>query len=334
MPWCSRLPLRRPLDSGFTLVEVLLTVTILLVMFVAVAQWLGTIERAWPASAKDPFAAAQNAFDLLARQLATATLAPYQDYADTHGNFRDASSSASFVPDHIARRSDLAFVCGPASTLLTSRTTSGCAVFFLAPNGYTQTYAHEGRLGVVNAMGYLVEFGPDADAPLFTTASAPHWRLKQILQPAESLQIFTTGTSADWLQKLVPTGASLATLADNVITFLVLPEREAGDNGATLAPTFSYDSRDTTNRLTLHQLPPRARIVLVAIDDISATRLVAQNGANPPALVDSRLFAQAAQFDADLAALDTSLTTRKIGHRIFQREISLTAASWSNAASP
>ncbi len=91
----------------------------------------------------------------------------------------------------------------------------------------------------------------------------------------------------------MPPGAAVPALVENVVALAVLPDRAAGDTGAPLAPAYGYDSRDTTNTLTLHQLPPRLRLALVAIDEPSAERLAAQNGANPPALVASGAFQQA-----------------------------------------
>ena len=119
------------------------------------------------------------------------------------------------------------------------------------------------------------------------------------------------------------------------MTLIVLPERAASDSGPALAPAYSYDSRDTTNLLTLHDfLPPRLRIVLVAMDQVSAARLAGQNGSQPPQLVSAGLFQQAAQLDADLVTLDGNLTAQNIGHRIFQREILLPSSAWSNTPSP
>ena len=323
---------------GFTVVEVLVTLVIVLIVSVTLAEFMTSIDSVWKSAAADPFAEAQQAFDTVAHHLAVATLAPYQDYADNTGAFR---TSAAFVPDHIARRSDLAFVCGlsaGANGLLAAsgRTTIGDAVFFLEPAGYTQTDAHAGLEHLLNAIGYFVEFGDDDTTPSFIVsfAHAYRWRLKQVTQPAESLQIYAKGTTSPWIQSLTQTGAPVTALAQNVVALIVLPERDASDTGAALAPTFSYDSRDTTNRLTLHQLPPRVRIALVAIDPTSATRLAAQNGSAAPALVAATLFQQAAQLDADLATLDTALTAQKIGHRILQREISLRSAAWSNTPSP
>jgi uncharacterized protein (TIGR02599 family) len=333
MPSFSRLR-----NRGFTLLEVLITLAILLVILVAVMQFMTDVDQGWKSAAADPFAEAQDAFETMAKNLASATLAPYQDYADSSGAFR---TSAAFVPDHLARRSDLDFVCGPgagANGLLKSsgRTTSGSGVFFLAPNGYTQTYAHTGMEHLLNAMGYFVEFGDDDDAPGFVLLQTHswRWRLKQILQPAESLQIFATATSADWIQRVVPPGASIPVLAENVVTLIVLPERAAGDSGTALAPVFSYDSRDAGDPLMLHQLPPRLWLVLVAIDPTTAQRLADQNGSNPPQLVSAKLFQQAAQLNGDLANLDNTLTAQKISHRIFQREILLPSSTWSNASLP
>jgi uncharacterized protein (TIGR02599 family) len=127
--------------------------------------------------------------------------------------------------------------------------------------------------------------------------------------------------------------SSTPVLADNVIALIVLPERSAGDNGAALAPAYDYDSRDASNPVTRHQLPPRVRLALVAIDEASAQILAAQNGSQPPALVPANLFTTAAQIDADLATLDAALAGRQIGHRILQREIILPAAAWTNAPS-
>ena len=283
----SKLRPRRPRDGGFTVTETLITVAILLVVLVSVLQFVGNVDRAWKSADTDPFAQAQDAFETVAQNLASATLAPYEDYVDSTGAFR-LPNSTNFTPDHLARRSDLDFVCGPGIGA-NGRITTGSSVFFVAPNGRTQTYANNGLDHLLNAMGYLVQFCNDDAAPSFTQLQAPtwRWRLKEIFQPAESLQVFAQPpmSSTAWLQTVVPSGASLPVLAENVVTLIALPERTADDSGPALAPSFSYDSRDTSNSLTLHQLPPRVKLVLVAMDQASAERLATQNGTNPPQLV-------------------------------------------------
>lgn len=327
---------RRRRSNGATLVEVLVAAAVLLVILVVALDFCAQVERSWRAGATDPFADAQDAFDTVTRNLAAATLEPYWDYADASGNFR--GSSATFTADHLARKSDLDFVCGPAGgatglLAFSPRTTAGDAVFFVAPQGETQIYAHTGLERLLNAIGYFVEFGDDSSTPSFILPQSHNWRwrLKQVLQPAESLQVFSATSSANWIQQLVPTGSAVTALADNVIALVVLPEAAHGD--ATLAPAFGYDARNTGNSTTLEQAPPCLRVALVAIDTTSAEQLAATNGTNAPALVPGTLFQQAAQLDADLATLDAALTAQKIRHRIFQRELVLPATAW-NATVP
>jgi uncharacterized protein (TIGR02599 family) len=328
---------RRSNRTGATLAEVLVAVAVLLVILVAALEFCTQVERSWRAGSADPFADAQDAFDAVTKNLAAATMEPYRDYADSSGNFR---TGAAFTPDHLARRSDLDFVCGPAggtTGLLTfsQRTTMGDAVFFVAPEGETQTYAHTGMQRLLNAIGYFIEFGDDASTPGFILPQSHRyrWRLKQVLQPSESLQVFATAnaanSSAAWIQQLAPAGAT-PTLADNVIALVVLPE--ASHDDATLAPSFAYDARNTTNATTLFQAPPCLRVALVAIDTMSAERLAAADGANAPALVSPTLFQQAAQLDTDLTALDATLTAQKIRHRILQRELVLPATAWNTVS--
>jgi len=342
MPSFSRASKR---ERAATLPEVLVAVAILFVVMVSILQYCTLVERAWKSASVDPFAEAGNAFETVTRNLASATLEPYQDYADANGSFRTNSIVAPnppFLPDHLARRSDLDFVCGPTlgtNGLLaaSNRITMGSAVFFLAPAGFTQTYANTGMDRLLNAMGYFVEFGADVPSLGFLQlqSNAWRWRLKQVMQPAESLQIFATSDSSDWIQQIVPAGATLPILADDVIALVILPEQVVNHATTPLTGAFGYDSRDTSNKLTLHQLPPILRVVLVAIDEASAQRLATQNGTNPPQLVPGNLFqiATQQQLDADLATLDNALTAQKIGHRIFQREILLPSANWSNTAS-
>ena len=218
---------------------------------------------------------------------------------------------------------------------VSGRITSGCGVFFVMPQGFTQTEANSGMELLLNAMGYFIEFGNDPDVPSFLPSSSQRWRwrLKEIRQPSESLQVFNLASSRAWIQQLVASQATTPTLADNVIALVILPERASNDSGPALSPDFRYDSHDSANPLTRHQLPARLRVALMVMDEASAQILAAQNGSSPPALVPSGLFQKAAQLDADLSTLDSLLTSQRIRHRLFQREILLTASTWSNTLS-
>ncbi len=317
----------------------MITVAIVIAILVGVLEVVTSVERSWKMEASDSFAQAQEAFTTMTQNLAVATLEPYQDFADSSGTFR-TSPTATFVPDHLARRSDLAFICGPTSGtngLLSSsgRVTTGCGVFFAIPQGYTQTEENSGMEHLLNAMGYFVEFGSDSSAPTFLSSTAQRWRwrLKEIRQASESLQIYNLTSSSAWIQQLVSSQGTTPTIADNIIALVILPERAANDSGTPLSSDFRYDSRDATSPLTRNQLPNRLRVAMMAIDEASAQTLAAQNGTNPPALVASSLFQKSTQLDGDLTALDSTLTSRKIRHRLFQREILLTTSAWSNALS-
>jgi len=329
----------RPRSNAFTLLEALVAFAITLMAMVTVLQMVSSVEGSWKSASVDSFAEAGEAFSTMTLALSSATLEPYQDYADSSGAFRTGAATV-FVPDHLARRSDLAFVCGPTNgtnglLAKSGRTTAGCAVFFLSPQGYSDAQVNSGMNRLLNAMGYFVEFGNDTDASSFLlpTAQRWRWRLKQVRQPAESLQVFSLTSSSSWIQQIVSSQTTTPTLAENVIALIVLPERAVNDAGTSLATDFRYDSRDASNPLMRHQLPARLRIALMAIDEASAQVLAAQNGMSPPALLSASLFQKSAQLDADLASLDGTLTAQKIGHRLFQREILLPAAAWSDTAS-
>lgn len=311
-----------------TLVEMLVSTAILALILIVILQSITMVSQNWKSGSVDAWAPAEDAFARISQRLAAATLEPYQDYVDATGA---VGSSSGFVPDHLARCSDLAFISGPG-LLDSTRITAGDGVFFISPHGYSPSEAHNGLDRLLNAEGYYVEF--DNDTGPFTSQSFYRWRLKEIVQPSEDLNIFTTTTSAAFLQQLVPAGTSTPTLADNIIALLVLPERAAQDTDPDLAPTFHYDSRDATQPLTHHQLPPRIKLALVAIKELSAQTLAQRYGTTAPPLLAQNLFQNADHFSSDLSTLDGALTDQKIEHRIFQRDLSLPASAWTETPSP
>jgi uncharacterized protein (TIGR02599 family) len=333
---CCRTPkFRREAAGGFTLLEACAALFILTLVFGVLGQFMSGVSKAWQSAASDPFGEAAAAFETVTRNLSRATLEPYQDYADASGAFR---TGAGFVPDHPARRSDLAFACGPSAgpgglLASTGRVAATDSVFFVQAAGQTQLYVQDGLNHLFNARGYFVEFGSDANVPSFFSGTPrERWRLKQVEQPSEALQVFTTTDTPSWITQLAGAGATPAILAENVIALVVLPERAVSDVGPpTPAPlTYSYDSRNAASTLTLAQLPPRADVFLAAIDEASAERLAATNGTAAPVLIPTGLFQDATKFSADMATLDASLTAAKIRHRFFQRDLDLVASAWSD----
>jgi uncharacterized protein (TIGR02599 family) len=328
--------------AGFSLIELLVTLVILSLILVVLLQFMSSLEQEWRTTAGDPFAEASAAFETMAERLADATLEPYQDFVDATGTFRAAGANG-FVPDHLARQSDLAFVCGPSEGpggWLTSsgETTAGDCVFFVSPTGYTQTEAHVGLERLLNAQGYFVEFGAATGVPGFILPAGQRyrWRLTQLVQPSEALQVYALPSSLSWVQSLMEPATPTSILAENVAALLLMPEWTSLDanNNTVTNVSYSYDSRNAASPLTRNQLPPRLTLVLVAIDEASAQILAARNGTQPPALIAGNLFATAANLQADLTSLDAALTAQKIGHRIFQRKIALAGSAWTETPSP
>ncbi len=154
-------------------------------------------------------------------------------------------------------------------------------------------------------------------------------------------------------------------LAENVIALLVLPHRSPNDPAPTalteLSPNYYYDSREWAQTgkalsalplLTKNQLPPMVQVTMVVLDEVSAQRLQTLMLATPQTMSVATdllglttgatgLFTKAsavsnptpaqekAQYKADLATLEAKLIALKLTYRIFNTEVSILQAKWS-----
>ena len=184
-----------------------------------------------------PSPTAQDAFETVASRLADATLETYTDYADAGGNFR---TNAAFVADHLARRSDLAFACGPARracSLQVKRTTAGCAVFFRRRKASRNpTPIRDSAIcsttSATSSSSATTPPTPRSCSPRTATAGA----CAKSSTPPRHCRSIRASSSAAWIQQLVPPGTAVPMLAENVIALVVLPDRYTTDPGAALAP--------------------------------------------------------------------------------------------------
>jgi len=148
--------------------------TILVVLMLVVTQVVGIVQRTWVRtnSRVSQFREARIAFDTITRSLSQATLNTYWEnvfdplHSDSLG--QQFKKARSYV-----RQSELQFVCGPTSTVITSASGSsqnypGHAVFFQAPLGITRLVTATGSQvnteNMVNLLcgrGYFVEWGDD-----------------------------------------------------------------------------------------------------------------------------------------------------------------------------
>lgn len=369
---------------AFSLVEMMVSLAVLALMMIVLAQVTNSTSKLWQGT-NDKISAFQNAraaFETMTQTLSQATLNTYFDYYDSSGNRNTAAGLSTFTPSLYDRFSELHFISGPADSILKgiSRTdstgsksypdvTSGHAVFFQAPLGYTQQSTAKSLDNMLNAVGYFAEFGTDKDLipSLISTKIPPRfrYRLVQMLQPAESLSVYaepwtsrTKGSAARWFKTPLelPIADSLnprptQILADNVAAMIIRPKRSdqefanANPKPAPIAPNYTYDSQpqpvippaQIANFPTRYQLPPLVSVTLVAIDEASAVRMQLQHKDKPPLqeMGVSTLFQTTSDtnvpddYESDLQELKDALTDAKVNFRIFETELMIRASKWT-----
>jgi len=263
---------------GFTLIEMLVSILILVILMAIIFQIIQLTSSAYKQSTQSTgtMQQARVAFERMTRNLSQATLNTY------YGYFYATSTSA---PTYYLRLSELQFVSGwgPVAGAANSTfvTTAGQnavqvthAVFFQAPLGAvsgsdTRTYGNMGNL--LNACGYFVTYGPDTSRPNFLNssgfASAPpsenRFRLMEYLQPSENLNIYTqlpSGVSLaaatsvpPWITNGLPTDLTAASpanvrpLASNIVALIIMPEEVASASG-----TVTVSSNGEANTIPLN----------------------------------------------------------------------------------
>jgi uncharacterized protein (TIGR02599 family) len=298
--------------SGFTLVEVLVSSAVL-AMLLGMLAWstsfsLSTVGRA---EAKiDQFGAARAGFDRLTATLSQATLNTYWDYDNPA------------APTKYVRKSDLRF-------LIEAGPRGGHAVYFQAP---LARGIREGTAGLLNAVGYSVDFNENVWRPGHVTLPRWRYRLMQGIQPAENLSVFNAPiTSTGWKTALGDPTQAAFPLAENVIAMVLWPRlpQSQDPQGTQLSPNFLYNSGAGTP-VQSAQLPPEIQVTLTVIDEASASRM--DLGNLPPTVISNALagrFALAADFEKDLAAVQNQLTAAGVNHLVLSSSVVLRESKWS-----
>ena len=340
--------------TGFTLVELLVSIAILAMLLVLLLSMVTHTSKIWRVTKGkiEEFSSAQIGFDTITRRLGQATLNPYIDYV----------TNANGVVTGYMRQSQLRILSGPTATILApmgSPTTTNptMGVFFQAPNGLTTNNANSLLVNALNTWGYYIEYAGDTNnRPSFLPGlnSRYRYRLMELMEPTENLSIYnyTSGnngyTNIDWISNsmALPAPSRPAhVLAENVIALILLPKLSPNDMGTTynvasLAPNYIYDSSQTNNNSTNgmlnphNQLPPMIQVTLVAVDETSAVRFASnysQLCTSPAPKGYANLFTDASQFTNDLSTLGSILSANHLSYRIFTTDIILRAAKWSSA---
>jgi uncharacterized protein (TIGR02599 family) len=328
--------------QAFTIMEMIVSFVVLMILLVLLANMVGRTSAIWSytRSRAEQFREARDAFDTITRQLGEATLNTYLDYEDTSGQPRTTANSTSFTPKNYARQSELRFLSGP------NVFGGSHAVFFQNPRGETSSTSGGGAK-LLNTIGYYVELGEDSRFIPSFLPSRKRIRLMEFCEPSDALSVYkyTSGNaSADdrlsrkWFtQSLNAANPPVHIVAENIIALILLPQlptadQEAGGyNPSSLAPDYTYDSTQRVTDPNLNprnQLPPTILVTMIAIDELSASRLDENELAGLLAEVSSR-FKKSENYEADLASLEARLTELGVNYRVFSSNVILKNAKWS-----
>ncbi|MDA7920132.1 Verru_Chthon cassette protein C [Verrucomicrobiales bacterium] len=336
--------LLRP-SEAFSLVEMLVSMAILSIIMVSAAMVLRTTQEVWTTSwdRTSQFRDARLAFEQMSRNLSQSTLNTYWDYDYTGSNTKTGA------PNEYRRNSELHFFTDAASRFMESKQAVTHAVFFQAPLGYTREESYQRLDGLLNGIGYFVEYSDNEyGKPRFIIArekgkrSSWRFRLMEFQTPTEYNTVYeadeasseSAGQIREWFSS-EQIDTYKRPLVDNIIALIISPQlsREPGTaptNALRIAPLYRYDSRNEGNPDTLHVLPPLVKITLVAIDEEAAIRLESQTAPGTiPRLVEPQWFREAKNYGKDLEALKQSLTDRTINHRVFSTTVAIRSAKWS-----
>jgi uncharacterized protein (TIGR02599 family) len=342
--------------AGFSLVELMVSMTILSFIMVMSAKIIGQMQQTWTSSSArlEQFREARNAFEIITQGLRQATLNTYLTYEYNTGATPTVPDSKEEAPKRYIRHSELQFVTGPAASLLTGQSEDHLrthGVFFQALMGTSDRPGYEGLQRLLCGRGYYILHSSDeAYRPKHVRDVRARYRLWEYRPAAEMNEVYSV-TPGEWFAKaaeeVIQPGETLdmpshsRPLAENIIALIVSPQvtaEDAAQRGAPatwLAPEYAFDSTrifspsSTNQQGTQHLLPPTVLVTLVAIDEASARRLAEDNPESAPDLIPDGAFKACANFEPDLRALETALLERKLNYRIFSSSVPMRNSKWN-----
>lgn len=338
--------------------ELLISATILSVLFMLVVTILSGVQRSWSQAGGtvSQFREARRAFDIIKFNLQQATLNTYErlrfpnsedPFAPSFDSTTGSELDINLNPLGYVRYSELHFLTGHTTRILThlpgisTRTHPGHCIFFHAPLGYSTEYRHLPT--AINGRGYYVEFGHDnAYRPPFINgnrAAKYRYRLMEYAPPTENNTVYDkeARSTTEWLKNVATWSRPIA---DNVIYLVISPKllnlSDPSTNPRSIAKDYSYDS--SGNPVTSspnyqqepsdYQLPPAVEIIMAVIDERSAQNIALRHGDSPPFNIFGFNIATDNQLQADLRAMETHLNSLKANYRIFNATIPLRNSRW------
>ena len=341
--------------AAFTLVEVLVSMAILLMMLLIMTQVISTTQKTWHAASArlTQFREARIAFDTITRGLSQATLNPYRDFNYGSGTpGLPPGTSPLLPPIGFMRWADLGIHMDIASNVFTNFGSSnmpGHAVIFQAPLGYTAIDSYHALNSLLCVSGYFVLFGSDVDylptGLISRLEPRSRYRLYQYQPTTESNPVFynkinTPATPGAWAtidkSKMIDNlGAPLYHPgAENILALVLAPSFNTGApagavvalGAPTTAPSqYSFNSYTDTDPAKQFHLPTSVQVVMVAMDEESASRVALMYGTNAPSLFNAT-FTNPGNLDGDLRLARLSLEKLRVNYRIFSSTVFIPAA--------
>lgn len=350
---------------GFTLVELMVSMAVLVVLAMVLVSMTDQTSRTWrlTRSKVEQFQEARNAYETVTRRLTQATLNTHWDYRYTT---RNAGATKIKIPAAYVRESELRFRSGPMEDLAPGngvyRPTHG--VFFQAPFGVAENPEYASMDNLLNTWGYFLEVDDDEDLiPPFlknlkdVIPPRRASRLMELREPTEALRIYEMplgSNDATWFRASVNAPERpVRVVAENIVALVFLPrlsqaverKRTADGKDPWLVKDYKYDTTlsDPDPELNpKNQLPPTVQVVMVAIDRLSAQRLAEKNGTDPDLGIkewtDGR-FENVLQLeddpgssevsDGDLWKLEQELLENNLSYRVFNSNVVIRGARWS-----
>ena len=337
--------------AGFTLVEVLVSMVILLMMLLIITQVIGTVQQTWrrASSRLSQFREARTAFDTINRGLRQATLNAYRVYDYGYGGPAGVPKAPLDAPVGYVRTAELGLVMGKTTPTIFdglggANLTPGHAVIFQAPMGYTAEPTYRPLNKLLCQRGYFVWFSSDADympqALVSRLQPKSRYRLYEYHPTTETNTVYTGVSTSAWTHVLGASAkADMRPVAENILTLILTPSFTPAASGTTggatvaklgkevLAQDYAFNSYTGTpsNPGLKYRLPSTVGVVMVAIDEESASRLAQQYGTNPPQLFNAKLDTPAS-LSSDLRLIRDALLKLHVNYRIFSSTVIIPAA--------
>jgi len=344
---------QRVFAKGFTMVEMLVSITVLAMVVILTFQVVSHTSALWLSSSAKltSFEIATAGFDMMTRKISQATLNTYWDYEPKPG----PANWFPPPPTAYVRASELHFCVASGSALLSSTNATSHAIFFQAPLGYTTTYGKTPNfaplVGMINTVGYYIAYTPQKSLPSFLNAT-PTWRyrLYEMLEPSEQFRGYSEidvltrkfYETQDWFA----TNRELTSrkIADNVIGLIIRARYPDPQNPEEYVETYMYDSGDNTayyradgQRVptaiqkipTYNQLPPTVSVTMIVMDENSAKRLGDDyHKVTQPV----NTFIKTENFEEDLKTWTDNLSSMRpqVTFRIYTANIAIREAKWSS----